>query len=70
MMNETDIDDIDLIKPIVSHSLFLRTKTFQNPFKTWTGLPQGGKLCRFMKERFSAKLSGDDPKGIPSKVRW
>lgn len=51
--------DINLMKPVV-----MENGTFENPFKSLSGLPQRGSMWRFMKERWS---SSDNYK-IPAEV--
>ena len=43
------------LKPIVKQN-----GTFENPFQSWKGLPSGGSMCRFMRERMVAKWRGTD----------
>ena len=49
------------LKPILKQN-----GTFENPFQSWKGLPSGGSMCRFMRERMVAKWRGTDK--IPSQV--
>lgn len=47
------MDDSELLPPIRRSN-----GTFENPFETFQGLPAGGKVCRFLRDRLSRTFNG------------